>query len=495
MLPVKQFINHQWKQAVRSPIFEKNLATNILIGFFILLMFIEIAVLSIYISSQWHEIIKDGKPITEFHKIVGWYLALMFVFRFFLQKLPAMEIRPYQHLPIGKNTLLHFLLLRGAINLFTLTSVLFFLPFAIFQVHYYHGTALATAWVISMFFIDLALNYFVIYLKKQMVVSLKVVSVLLFFLIVLAMGDYFGWYSFATAVGWILDQMLLKPQLLLLSFVLFGIVYAFNFVFLKNRMYLEELIPQSETMKSQPGNIGYLRKFGLTGEMISLDIRLNLRNKRTKSMLYMAPLFLLYGLIFYPTENLEKDSGLLIFVGIFMSAGVMINYLQYAFAYEGGFFDYLLTSGLNFSDYVKAKLLLGSFVVAGCFILTIPYVFYGMEILLINFACFLFNLGIITPAILYFATYNKKTMVLSKGSAFNYQGVGISHFLTMLPVFLVPLMIYQPLKWLGYAEYGIAVIGVLGLISLAFRKFYIHAIVANLEQRKYIMATGFRAKN
>ena len=41
---LKWFINHQWKQAKRSPIFQKNLIVNIFLGFIVLLLFLEFLV-------------------------------------------------------------------------------------------------------------------------------------------------------------------------------------------------------------------------------------------------------------------------------------------------------------------------------------------------------------------------------------------------------------------------------------------------------------------
>lgn len=79
--------------------------------------------------------------------------------------------------------------------------------------------------------------------------------------------------------------------------------------------------------------------------------------------------------------------------------------------------------------------------------------------------------------------------------AFNYQGIGASHWLIMLPAFIVPLLIYLPFKWFGSAQMGLLVLGGLGVAGLAFRKFFAQAIHNNLQERKYIMSAGFREKN
>lgn len=63
---VKSFINHQWKQTKRSTIFQKSIAINIIIGFFILLIFVEFLVAGIVIGDKWHTFFPDDDPISKF---------------------------------------------------------------------------------------------------------------------------------------------------------------------------------------------------------------------------------------------------------------------------------------------------------------------------------------------------------------------------------------------------------------------------------------------
>jgi len=488
------FIKHQWKRATRSSIWQKSLALNLLMGFFAFILFAEALIISILVAHKWHEITDADPPLPDFYKVIGWYFAAMFLLRFFMQQLPVLEIRPYQHLPLRKNHLIHFVLGNGLLNLFNLLSLVFFIPFAIAQVAYYHGAPMAFFWLLAMLSLDLSLNYFVVYLKKQMVTNLKVVTLLLSVIGLLALADYLKWFSYSETFSWLITKMMEHPAFLSVPFILIILVYKLNFRFLKSRLYLEE-IATAKGDGAGAGQISYLKRFGMAGEVIGIDIKLYLRNKRTKSMLYLSPLFLGYGLFFYPSGQYSHDDGFMIFVGIFITGIMMLNYLQYAFAYEGSYFDLLLTSRINFKEYIRSKMLFATLITVVCYILTLPYGFFGIDLLWVNTACFLFNIGILLPTALYFATFNIKSLVLSRGSAFNYQGVGATHWLILLPAFIVPLMIYLPFKWFGNAETGLIVLGGLGLTGLAFRKFFTQIIHQNLQARKYIMSAGFREKS
>ena len=206
----------------------------------------------------------------------------------------------------------------------------------------------------------------------------------------------------------------------------------------------------------------------------------------------MFPVFILYGFFFYPTPQYKEAYGMLIFVGTFMTGGMTMNYLNHAFGYESNHFDGMLTNRVDMDLYIKAKLSIGMLISTICFIITIPYLFFDIEILLINFVTYLFNLGFISYVLMYMATYNKKRMDLSKGGSFNYQGLGAANWLVLLPAFLLPILIYAPFGLTGYRFAGFAAIGLIGILGLLSRKFWVKSIERNFYKRKYIMADGFR---
>jgi len=105
---------------------------------------------------------------------------------------------------------------------------------------------------------------------------------------------------------------------------------------------------------------------------------------------------------------------------------------------------------------------------------------------------FLYNIGFLSYILLYIATFSKKRMDLSKGAAFNYQGLGASHWLSMLPAFLMPVFIYLPFSWMNYPTAGMIFIGALGVAGLMFSKSLLSVILKQFMNRRYSMAEGFR---
>ncbi|MDY0077375.1 MAG: DUF5687 family protein [Bacteroidales bacterium] len=491
---ISSFLSHQFKKARRSSIWQKNKALNILIFIVALIVLAEVIGFSLILAHGWHELFPEAETLSSFIKISAYYFLGSFALRFFMQQLPTIEIIHYQLLPIKKSTLIHFILIKGKINFFVLLSLIVFAPFAFMQVAYYEGNNAAWLWLIGMMLIDLTVNNFIFYLKRQLVNNLKTVTTILVLLGLTVTGDVLKWYSFSDLFAQLIVAAIRHPLLWLVPLSMLAVSYLINYRFLYARLYLEEISTKKSVLLHE-NRFGYLQRFGLIGEIMLLDIKLYMRNKRTKSMLYLTPIFWAYGLLFYPSDQYTSDSGFMIFIGIFISGYLTITYLQSAFAYEGSYYDFLLSLGIDFEQYIKAKLTLGSFAIVVSYFITLPYLYFGWRILLINTATAIFNLGFVTPMMLYFATYNKKAIQLSRGNAFNFQGMSAVHWLTMLPVFVLPTLIYLPFKWFGHPDYGLLALAAIGLITIAFRSFLIKFIRQNLLEKKYIMATGFREKN
>ncbi len=85
-------------------------------------------------------------------------------------------------------------------------------------------------------------------------------------------------------------------------------------------------------------------------------------------------------------------------------------------------------------------------------------------------------------------------MDLSKGSAFNYQGVGGQHFFLMIPLLVLPILIHLPFRALGQANIGFALIGALGILGLLFREKFLDLIARRFISKRYFMSEGFRNK-
>jgi hypothetical protein len=287
-------------------------------------------------------------------------------------------------------------------------------------------------------------------------------------------------------------QALHQPLWLLLGILLFGMAYYLNFKLLYKHFSLEDFGNGDSNQRSSLESFSYLSRFGKIGAFALLELKMYVRNKRPRTMLFVAPLFLLYGLLFYTNPTYQEVSGFLIFIGIFISGGFMMNFGLYFFAWESGHFDLMLTANNTYKDYIKAKYFLMLATSTIIFLLSTFYIYFGVIILIINSVCFLFNIGVNSLLLLYFATNNTKHMDLSKGSAFNYQGVSGRHFVLIIPLLLIPMFIYLPFGIMDQSNLGFALIGILGTLGLLLREKILNLITRRFIRERYKMSEGFR---
>jgi hypothetical protein len=369
---------------------------------------------------------------------------------------------------------------------------LVFIPFALKVISPEYGIGPAIIWIIGMILLVYSNNFLATYFKRQLVHKPQIIGLFALGLGGIFLLEKFDVFSLSNASASFFGGLIESPQSAFILMLILVLCYWLNYNFLKSRLYPDEVIHKKRSRKDQLGQIGYLKKIGLTGELISLELRLLWRHKRTKATFMMAPLFLLYGLIFY--QDLESmNSGILIFVGIFMTGGIMLNYTNYCFGFESNYFDAILVNYTDFKQYLRVKYYVAVSIASICYLLTIPYFLIDPYLLLINTATFLYNIGFLSFALLYTGTYSTKRLDLSKSASFNYQGMSASNWLSMLPAFLLPILIFIPFKYFDNPLLGHIVIGALGLTGILLNKTLLGILTKQFLKRRHIMAKGFRA--
>ncbi len=490
----KWFLTHLWKEATRSTNFSKNLALNITMGFFLFLSLIYVLMIGLFLGKILPKVYPDLNPVWVFNSALFYYIAIDLLLRFLIQGLPRLNVETYLHLPIKKSTIITFMVTKTKLNFLNFIPLLIIIPFTFRVVSINFEPVQTIIWFITMLFVIMGNNFFGTYIKRLLATKPGFVGGFGLVIISLILLDYFDVLSLSLASAEVFGSVLSNPLLVLFPFAYMMGAYLLHYDYLRRRLYSEEIDTRKTQRVDAISRIKYFKSLGYFGTLLSIDLKLIWRHKRTRTVIYMAPMFLLYGFVFYPQEIYMNMTGMLIFVGIFMTGGMMINYGNYAMAYESNYFDSLLANNFDFKQYFRMKYINSVLICCVCYILTIPYVFFDSEILLINTAAFLFNIGVISFTLLFIATFNKKRMEMNKGAAFNYQGMGATNWLAMFPAFLLPIIIYWPFSAAGMPYTGLIFIGILGLIGLLFNRTFTNIIYKNFLKRKYIMADGFREK-
>jgi len=488
----KWFLSHQWKEMTRSNFWQKSIIINLIIGFLMLLMCSYLVMLGLFIDKIILDAYPEGDVFAIFNGGIIYYLGADLFVRFFMYSLPVINIESYLPLPIKKSKILNFILLKSSINIFNVLPLLVFIPFALKVVSANYSGTLALFWFALMIILVLNNSFLLHYLKRKFIDKPGFVGFLALIIVIAILLDKFDLYSLSEVSSKVLTYVAYNPVFIIVPVIVLAIMYGINYTYLKSRMSIEEVNVKKQKKIDGLSKLKYLDSFGDLGEMILLELKLVWRNKRCRSVINMSPIFLFYGFFFYPQEIYLEGFGFLIFVGVFMTGGIMFNYGQYMLSWESNYFDGIIANNIDFYKHFRAKYYMIISTVIICYILTIPYVYFGTKVLIINTATFLFNLGFLSVLLMYFSSNSRKRMDMTKSSAFNYQGLGATNWLMILPFFLLPILIWTPFNLMGVPYWGIGVIGGIGVISLAFHKSLMKIVVKRFEEKKHLIAEGFR---
>ncbi|MEI6822105.1 MAG: DUF5687 family protein [Bacteroidota bacterium] len=492
---LKWIIKNQWKQSLRSSIWQKNVALNIIMGIGLLYFIVNFLLLGIFAKDVLREIFPDEDPVIKFNGFLLYFMGMDMLLRFLMQAVPTLSIQPYLHLPTKRSSLMHYLLCKSLVNPINYFYFLIFIPFAINGVSYYYDFHTAILWLFSILMIVWFDNFIITYFKRQL--GIKPLFTLGFALVFASMFflDYFKIFSLRNVSELVFTKIMIQKTLLLILALMVVVVYYLNFSFLKKNAYPEEIGKKFAKKSVHAKDISFIKQFGVIGELLNLEIKLMLRNKRSKTIIYMTPIFIFYGFFFYPQELYMNMGGMLVFVGIFISGGFMFSYGNYLISWESGYFDLIMSNNIDFKKYFQEKFFLLASVTAISYIITLFYAFLNIKLLYINTACFIFNIGFNVHVIMYFALNNKKYIDLNRQAAFNFQGVSSKNFLVMLPAMFLPVLIYLPFSFFISPVAGLIVLSCIGILGLLLHNKIVNYIVKEFHNKKYEMAEGFRQRS
>jgi hypothetical protein len=486
----KHFIMLEWKSFLRSASFGTNLAMKIIMGLVAVYFLACFAIL----GSASFFIIKDYglEPLQTVNKFIIYYFAMDLVIRYFLQKMPVMNIRPLLNLNIKKATIVHFSLGKTALSFFNWTHALFFIPFTIVLLVKGYGYQ-AIFWNIAMFSLVYFINFINILINNKDAVFYGVLVVFAG----LAATQYYNVFDITAYTQPFFQGMYDTNYLFLLPVILLIATYYFAFQYFKNRLNLDEgLAKKSDVAKTE--NYTWLEQFGTLGTFLKNDIRLLRRNKRSKTTLIMSVVFVFYGLLFF-TNSIEmyNNPAMKVFAAIFVSGGFLFTFGQFIPSWDSAYYQLLMSQNIPYKEYIKSKWWL---MVIGTVISTLIasfYLYFGLHTYLIVVAVAIFNIGVNSHLVMLGGAFVKTPIDLStsKQAFGDKQAFNVKTMLIAIPKMLLPMALYALGYYIFSPNIGLLFVALAGVIGFLFRDYVFSKIEKIYKSEKYATIAAYKQKS
>ena len=317
----------------------------------------------------------DGGATEAYHVMNSgliFVLVLDFLIRLPFQKTPTQEVKPYLLLPIKRNRLIDFLLIRSGLDGFNLFWLFLFVPFSIITVTKFYGISGVLTYCIGIWLLMVFNNYW-------------------FLLCRTLMGERIWWlalpvvvYGGITAALFIPDNSPLFDCFVnlgegfitgnILSFI--GVLAAIALMWFINRTLMQKLIYNElnkveDTRIKHVSEYKFLDRYGEIGEYMRLELKLLLRNKICKRSLYsITGVVIMFSSIISFSD--VYDGGLRDFFVLYNYIIFGIMFLSTLMGYEGNYIDGLMSRKESIYSLLRAKYILYSIALLIPTILMIP---------------------------------------------------------------------------------------------------------------------------
>ncbi|KGO92687.1 DUF5687 family protein [Flavobacterium subsaxonicum] len=488
----KKFLWLEWKAFTRAASLGTNIALKILMGL-VALYFIGVFLalgIGVYFVIDEH---LHQDPLVVINKFMIYYMAMDLVMRVMLQKIPIINIRPLLVLPIKRSTIVNFALAKTFVSFFTIMHVFFFVPFSIVLIMKGYDPLGVALWWVAMWAMIYCNNLLNILINNKDSLFIG------FIVLILALGglQYYGIYDITLVTGVYYQSLFSTYYVFIIPVVVLIGLWVFTHKYFIKKLYLDTgLKGKNEIAETQ--DFKWLNRFGSMAVFLKNDIKLILRNKRSKTTVIMSVLFIFYGLLFY-TGGIEvyDNQPMKVFASIFVTGGFLLTFGQFVPSWDSAYYPLMMSQNIQYREYIASKwwlMVIGTVVSA---VLASFYLYFGIEIYLMILAGAVFNIGVNSLLVLLGGAFVKTPIDLtsSKQAFGDKKAFNIKTFIISLPKMLVPIALFVIGNYISGPLMGYGFIAGTGLLGLIFRNAAFRAIERIYKAEKYSTLSAYKQKN
>ncbi|MFT4221372.1 DUF5687 family protein [Dysgonomonas sp.] len=486
---------HQWKAFLRHPMFERNLGVKL----FMYLMFgfigLQLFAFGFVMDKMLLEIGTYQLAIYTFNSIALYLFLLDYIIKYIFKQNQSMQIAPYLSLPIKRNRLFNFLLVKEFTNVWNLYLIILIIPFSLKAIVPFYGLGTAALYIVFIYSLSIG-NSLLVSLSNNLLNK----NGWYFFLplagiaAIIALG-YFSiadWGKSTVQIGeWLLEG---NPLIWLVQALILFALWIAN-----QRTMLGDLYRGMEGEKAEKiisfTRISFLDRFGEMGEFINLELKMLIRTRRLRSQVIVGVLFIVYYffMIYGVEEAFARNPFSLVFFTIFVIGSLGLSLSQFLFTAQSAFFDGLMARNHSLLNMIKGKYILYS--AYGLFVtclMMIP-VYHGKVSFLFIVSAFFYTIGFLFFLMFQGAVYNKSYLDLFDRGTFNWKGTSGNIIIINMLAMFIPMSIVLTLNAIFPQTVGCYFMLITGLAFTLTSNYWIKWTYGNFLKRRYKNMEGFRS--
>ena len=485
----RNFFYFAWREFVRSATLNKNVATRGVLIFLALYF----SLVGIFLGFQLTETLADvPNKIASFNSMVFLYAGMDLIIRVMVQNLPTFGFQPFLIIPVKRKRIARYMLNKSVLHFFNVLPLFLLLPFTFRIALNELGTTVLAAWLASLVLMIFVNHFLAIYIKWRTNES----NIWFYGFLSLAAGifaiNYFGILNVNETYGKIFDFVVAHPIAVLIFPVLIAFLYLLNQQYLWNRFYIDELSQKKKEGKIY--NFSWLNQVGEYGKMLSLEVKMIMRNNRPRQTAFMSVLFIFYGLLLYRDYKPDGPEVIMVLGGIFMTGIFSMMYGQFFPAWHSRYFPLLMTQNVKMKQVLQSAFFLMAITNVIFYLLSLGYMFItAPKVWYIHLAMMLYNVGVNTWVIFALGLNSRKSIDLDQKATFNYQGMSVTNWLITFPILFGPMIAYGLLSLAFGKIAAYTILGLSGLIGIILHPRLIDYFTGQYLNRKHKMIAGYKA--
>jgi len=487
----RNFAFFAWREFTRSAYFGKNMAAKGVLIFLAVYFSATFLILGFSLSMLLAEKFPDQSLVSAFNSIILMYAGADLILRIFIQNLPTFGVQPFLVLPVKKRRIARYMLNKSVFHFFNILPFFLVLPFLFTSAIKELSGINLLAWFSGLFFLILINHFLAIYLKWRTNEDDRFFYGFLAVAAAIVALNYFGIIDFADAFGKFFGWVIHNPVSVLLFPAAVVFLYFLNQQYILNRFYPDELSENKKQASAR--DFSWLARVGEYGRMLSLEVKMILRNKRPRTSAIMSVLFIFYGLLLYKDNGEEISNLILVFGGMFMTGIFSMSYGQFFPAWHSRYYSLLMTQNVKMKEVLQSAFFLMAATNVVFYLLSLGYMFISPKVLYIHLAVMLYNVGVNSVVIFALGLNSRKSIDLDSRGMFNYQGMGATQWLMAFPILFGPMAMYGIMALVFGKMAALLILGSLGLIGIILHPRLIDYFTSQYTKRKHKMIAAYRS--